>query len=212
MYRFMPVQNGMGAPGLDYHCCIQGLAIYIETKAPGKDLTDRQKTTRDAIEAAGGLVFVIHNKEEIDTMLASIALHLRFAPRVDLINPNKGELTVKKKLTAIFDGNHAGPDGAAPGGARVPIDTLDEPSAAPARTMHRPGGGRTSSDAIMDHFTPSGTFYRSHAIGWLTSAKYNKNTISTALIPLIQGGYVRELGDQRYQFVKPYPKTGDASE
>lgn len=89
MYRFMPVQNGMGAPGLDYHCCISGLAVYIETKAPGKDLTDRQKTTRDAIEAAGGLVFVIHNKEEIDTMLASIALHLRFAPPVDLINPTR---------------------------------------------------------------------------------------------------------------------------
>jgi hypothetical protein len=120
---------------------------------------------------------------------------------------------VNKKLTAIFDGNKM-PDLTAllQVALEFRIDTLDEPSAAPARTMHRPGGGRTASDAIMDHFTPSGTFYRSHAIGWLTSAKYNKNTISTALIPLIQGGYVRELGDQRYQFVKPYPKTGDASE
>lgn len=76
-YRFMPVQNGMGAPGLDYFCCIGGFFIAIETKVDGKDLTDRQRTTRDAIEQAGGLVFVIHNEQEITEMLAHIALKLR---------------------------------------------------------------------------------------------------------------------------------------
>lgn len=72
-YKFMPVQNGMGAPGLDYYCCIGGLFVAIETKVEGKHLTDRQKATRDQIEAAGGLVFTIHNQAEIDLMLARIA-------------------------------------------------------------------------------------------------------------------------------------------
>lgn len=78
-YKFCPVQNGMGAPGLDYYCCIGGLFVAIETKVPGKDMTDRQKITRDQIEAAGGLVFCIHDQAEIDTMLAQIALHQEFA-------------------------------------------------------------------------------------------------------------------------------------
>ncbi len=72
-YKFMPVQNGMGAPGLDYYCCIAGLFVAIETKVEGKDMTDRQKVTRDNIEAAGGLVFCIHNQDEIDDMLVQIA-------------------------------------------------------------------------------------------------------------------------------------------
>lgn len=83
-YKFMPVQNGMGAPGLDYYCCINGLFVAIETKVPGKDLTPRQTTTRDSIEAAGGLVFVIHDQKEIDEMLAQIALRLRFGRMPDL--------------------------------------------------------------------------------------------------------------------------------
>lgn len=73
-YRFMPVQNGMGAPGLDYYCCIAGRFVAIETKVEGKTLTDRQRTTRDAIEAAGGLVFEIHNEGEITEMVAHLNL------------------------------------------------------------------------------------------------------------------------------------------
>lgn len=80
-YRFMPVMNGMGAPGLDYHCCIDGLAVFIETKVEGKHMTPRQETTRDTVEKAGGLVFEIHNRAEVDTMIAQIELHLQFSPR-----------------------------------------------------------------------------------------------------------------------------------
>jgi hypothetical protein len=75
----MPVQNGMGRPGVDYHCCIDGLAVFIETKVEGKTLTDRQKITRDEIETAGGMFFEIHNDAEIDTMIAQIELHLKFS-------------------------------------------------------------------------------------------------------------------------------------
>jgi len=76
-YRFMPVQNGMGAPGLDYHCCINGLAVYIETKVPGKHMTDRQKATAEKIEQAGGLVFEVHDEAEVDAMIAKIELCLK---------------------------------------------------------------------------------------------------------------------------------------
>ena len=58
-YHFMPVQNGMGAPALDFYCCINGRFVAIETKAPGKKLTARQEATRDQIYAAGGIVFVV---------------------------------------------------------------------------------------------------------------------------------------------------------
>ena len=59
VYRFMPVQMGMGSPGLDYYCCWYGAFFAIETKAPGKKLTARQEITKEKIEAAGGMVFVI---------------------------------------------------------------------------------------------------------------------------------------------------------
>lgn len=71
-YRFCPVQNGMGAPGLDYYCCIDGLFVAIETKAPGKTLTGRQKITRVSIKKAGGLVFEIHDDKELDAMISTI--------------------------------------------------------------------------------------------------------------------------------------------
>lgn len=58
-YTFMPVQMGMGAAGLDFHCCIDGVAVFIETKAPGKKLTPRQIKTTISIVKAGGIVLVI---------------------------------------------------------------------------------------------------------------------------------------------------------
>lgn len=59
LYRFMPVQNGMGAPGLDYFLCVNGYFVSIETKAKGGKLTPRQELTKEAIEKAGGKVFVV---------------------------------------------------------------------------------------------------------------------------------------------------------
>lgn len=59
VYYLKPVQNGMGAPGLDYHGVHRGLGFAIETKAPGKHPTPRQINTAKAIHAAGGTVFLI---------------------------------------------------------------------------------------------------------------------------------------------------------
>lgn len=68
-YRFMPVQNGMGAPGLDEFWCIEGLFVAIETKVPGKHMTPRQQVTRDKIIRAGGIVFCVHDGDEIDRVI-----------------------------------------------------------------------------------------------------------------------------------------------
>jgi hypothetical protein len=69
-YKFKPVQNGMGAPGLDYYCSINGRFVSIETKVPGKNLTPRQEITKSQIEASGGLVFVIRDDDDIRRMLS----------------------------------------------------------------------------------------------------------------------------------------------
>jgi len=71
-YHFMPVQNGMGAPGLDFYCCIGGFFVAIETKAPGKHLTERQIETASQIAIAGGVVFVIRDQADIDYMMATL--------------------------------------------------------------------------------------------------------------------------------------------
>lgn len=63
-----PVQNGMGKPCLDYHCCYKGLYFAIEAKAPKKDLTARQSITRDDILAAGGTVLRVRNEAELQLL------------------------------------------------------------------------------------------------------------------------------------------------
>ena len=58
-YWHCPVQNGMGAPSLDFIICFKGKYAGIETKKPGGKPTPRQELTIKAIESAGGKVFVI---------------------------------------------------------------------------------------------------------------------------------------------------------
>ena len=71
-YHFMPVQNGMGAPGLDYFICAGGWWIAIEAKAPGKKPTPRQERTIEAIRAAHGLVFVVDGDESLFLAMETI--------------------------------------------------------------------------------------------------------------------------------------------
>lgn len=77
-WRFMPVQSGYGAPALDFLFALRGRFIAIETKAPGNKLTPQQESTKAAIEAAGGLVFVVWDDETLDAALAAIHLALEF--------------------------------------------------------------------------------------------------------------------------------------
>jgi hypothetical protein len=79
VYDFWPVQTGMGAATLDCLACHKGKFFAIETKAPGKVLTDRQEYTKRQIEGAEGPVFVIDGTdntftyEELDEWLTKIS-------------------------------------------------------------------------------------------------------------------------------------------
>lgn len=73
-YRFMPVQNGMGAPALDFYYCILGQFVAIEAKAPGKKPTLRQRETMAQIQEAGGLAFVVDSQESLESAIAVIQL------------------------------------------------------------------------------------------------------------------------------------------
>ena len=59
VYYHMPVQNGMGAPTLDFVGCCNGLYFAVETKAPGKKPTPRQEVTITSMRKSGAAVFVI---------------------------------------------------------------------------------------------------------------------------------------------------------
>lgn len=69
-YYHMPVQNGMGAPSLDFIGCHRGLYYGIETKASNKQPTPRQETTINQIRAAGGLAFVVNEVSGLDELEA----------------------------------------------------------------------------------------------------------------------------------------------
>ena len=72
VYRFMPVQNGMGAPALDFYLCVHGHFVAIETKAPGKKMTARQEVTSDQILKAWGRVFVVSTPEEVNELILAL--------------------------------------------------------------------------------------------------------------------------------------------
>lgn len=73
-YKHMPVQNGMGEPALDFHVCSHGRYGAVECKAPGGEMTPRQKATATRVEAAGGRVFLVDGVngqlEELETWLS----------------------------------------------------------------------------------------------------------------------------------------------
>lgn len=75
-YFFCPVQMGMGARTLDFLGSHSGRFFAIETKAPGKRMTEQQKAIGDRIARSGGQVF------EIDGSLAGLEEWLRDQPQV----------------------------------------------------------------------------------------------------------------------------------
>lgn len=89
LYRFMPVQNGMGKPGLDFFLCAGGWFVAIETKAPGGKLTPRQETTKDEIEAADGLVFVVDDLASLDHAMRRIQACCMLANEIRKAKPLK---------------------------------------------------------------------------------------------------------------------------
>ncbi len=59
-YYHMVVQNGLGAPSLDFVGCHTGKFFAVETKAGNKDMTDRQKQTAETMREAGAEVFLVN--------------------------------------------------------------------------------------------------------------------------------------------------------
>ncbi len=55
----MPVQNGMGAPTLDFNGCHRGYYFTIEAKADGEPATPRQRITMRSLAHAHASVFLI---------------------------------------------------------------------------------------------------------------------------------------------------------
>ena len=64
-YHFWPVQTGMGARTLDCLGSHNGRAFAIETKAPGKKLTEQQRSIADRIEASRCKVFEISTPDDL---------------------------------------------------------------------------------------------------------------------------------------------------
>lgn len=82
-YWLSPVQNGLGKPGVDFHCCVPivvtsemvgmtiGVHVGIETKRPGGKPTPRQELTMKEMRAAGGITFVVDGDlQELNTWIA----------------------------------------------------------------------------------------------------------------------------------------------
>ena len=74
-YYHMPVQNGMGAPSLDYVGCHCGLYFAVETKAPSKVPTKRQHATIAAMRVAGGRVFVVDGPDTLSELRIWLSMH-----------------------------------------------------------------------------------------------------------------------------------------
>lgn len=60
--QYWPVPSGFGASDLDCIICYFGRYITVETKAPGKKPTPRQKLCIAQTKGAGGMVFVIDSE------------------------------------------------------------------------------------------------------------------------------------------------------
>jgi hypothetical protein len=68
MFRFKPVQYGMGKRALDYICCIAGQFVAIEAKRPGETLRPLQRKTALDIFNAGGKVFIVSSIEGLNVL------------------------------------------------------------------------------------------------------------------------------------------------
>lgn len=83
---FWPVPSGYGPSHLDCIICAWGRFVSIETKAPGKKPTPRQKERIASVHRAGGIAVVIdgtHNTTTV-TELQQLLEELRHAASPDL--------------------------------------------------------------------------------------------------------------------------------
>lgn len=89
-YYFMPVQNGMGQPALDYMVCFRGKFFTIEAKAPGRSPTNRQWATMERVRTSGGVAIVVDSVESAKNLEATMLLCL---DHNTIAGPNPGWTT-----------------------------------------------------------------------------------------------------------------------
>lgn len=66
-YQFWPVQTGYGSPALDCYGSYCGLFFAVEAKAPHKHPSGRQVLIMNHIKAAGGMVFIVGERQDPNT-------------------------------------------------------------------------------------------------------------------------------------------------
>jgi hypothetical protein len=75
-YREMPVPGGYGKSGLDFTVCFFGHFLAIETKAEGKQPTERQLQRMEEIRKAGGIAVSVIGVDEAKTKLRALLSNL----------------------------------------------------------------------------------------------------------------------------------------
>lgn len=79
IWRFMPVQRGMGKQALDYLLCVNGNFVAVETKRDPKHIpTAMQQVTIREIRLAGGIVFIVNDQPScfmFEQALEQLILH-----------------------------------------------------------------------------------------------------------------------------------------
>lgn len=91
VYAFMPVQRGMGAAGVDFHCVVRygdlALAFFIEAKKPGEGPTARQGSfLRDRRDKQCAMSFVIDDDPSISEGLGEINNLVKWLEQIETYN------------------------------------------------------------------------------------------------------------------------------
>jgi hypothetical protein len=73
-FFYLPIVGGpfqpAGSP--DCICCIRGVAVFIEWKAPGGRIGPKQQQMVDEIRAAGGRAGIVSSWEELEALISGI--------------------------------------------------------------------------------------------------------------------------------------------
>lgn len=77
----------------------------------------------------------------------------------------------------------------------------------PKRKTRNYVSGETGGTLIMKHFSPEAVFTSATAAHWLTAKGYASSSAASWCSRLTKDGYLRSLGDGKWQFIKPHPKN-----
>ena len=98
VYYLMPVQMGLGAAGVDFHCVIRfgdmALAFFIEAKKPGGEPTGRQDNfLGERRDKQCAVTFVIDDDPSIGEGSGEIEKLVRWLELVEAYNERHDQIT-----------------------------------------------------------------------------------------------------------------------